>query len=86
LPRLPPRLRYGSDEDALGFCRRFFGGYNDEHRHSGIGFHTPADVYYGRAELIGAQRAMVLEGAYAAHPEANLNLARSGLRREPSLW
>jgi putative transposase len=63
LPRLPSRPRLGSYEDALGFCRRFVGWYNDEHRHSGIGFHTPADVHYGRVELIGAQRAMVLEGA-----------------------
>jgi putative transposase len=39
------------------------------HRHSGIGFHTPADVHYGRAELVHAQRATVLDAAYAAHPE-----------------
>jgi putative transposase len=39
------------------------------HRHSGIGFHTPADVHYGRAEQIRAQRARVPDAAYAAHPE-----------------
>ena len=61
--------RFGSIEDARGFCRRFFPWYNDEHRHSGIGFHTPADVHYGRAELVRAQRAGVLDAAYAAHPE-----------------
>ena len=37
--------------------------------HSGIGFHTPADVHYGRAELIRADRGLVLDAAYAAHPE-----------------
>lgn len=31
----------------LAFCRRFFCWYNEEHRHSGIGFHTPADVPTG---------------------------------------
>jgi putative transposase len=36
--------RFGSYQDAHAFCGRFFGWYNDEHRHSGIGFHTPADV------------------------------------------
>jgi putative transposase len=66
-PQFPSR--FGSFEDALAFCRRFFSWYNDEHRHSGIGLHTPADVHYGRAELVQAQRGLVLETAYAAHPE-----------------
>jgi len=61
--------RFGSQEDAHGFCRRFFPWYNDDHRHSGIGFHVPADVHYGRAELVRAQRADVLAVAYAAHSE-----------------
>jgi putative transposase len=66
-PEFPDR--FGSYEDALSFCRRFFTWYNDEHRHSGIGLHTPADVHYGRAEQVRAERAVVLEAAYAAHPE-----------------
>jgi putative transposase len=66
-PEFPDR--FGSFEDALAFCRRFFGWYNHEHCHSGIGFHTPGDVQYGRAEQVRAGRAVVLEGAYAAHPE-----------------
>lgn len=66
-PEFPER--FGSYQDAHAFCSRFFGWYNHEHRHSGIGFHTPADVHYGRAELIRAQRAEVLDAAYAAHPE-----------------
>jgi putative transposase len=61
--------RFGSFEDAHAFCGRFFRWYNDEHRHSGIGFHTPADVHYGRAELVQARRAEVLTAAYAVHPE-----------------
>jgi len=66
-PEFPDR--FGCLEDAHAFCTRFFGWYNQEHRHSGIGFHTPADVHYGRAELVQAQRARVLDAAYAAHPE-----------------
>jgi len=66
-PEFPDR--FGSYQDAHAFCGRFFRWYNDEHRHSGIGFHTPADVHYGRAELVRAQRAEVLSAAYAAHPE-----------------
>lgn len=61
--------RFGCYEDALGFCRRFFAWYNDEHRHSGIGWHTPADVHSGRAPRLREYRATVLDAAYAAHPE-----------------
>src|SRR5450759_2588112 len=43
--------------------------YNDDHRHSGIGLHTPADVHYGRAEAIRRRRGVVLLDAYAEHPE-----------------
>ncbi|MFP4512977.1 MAG: IS3 family transposase, partial [Acidimicrobiales bacterium] len=43
--------------------------YNHHHRHSGIGLHTPADVHHGRAELIRAQRQVVLDAAYAARPD-----------------
>ena len=66
-PEFP--ARFGCFEDAHSFCKRFFRWYNYDHRHSGIGYHTPADVHYGRAELVRAERAMVLDAAYAAHPE-----------------
>ena len=66
-PEFPDR--FGCFQDAHSFCSRFFNWYNHEHRHSGIGFHTPADVHYGRAEHIREQRAVVLNDAYAAHPE-----------------
>jgi putative transposase len=66
-PEFPDR--FGSFQDAHTFCDRFFRWYNHEHRHSGIGFHTPADVHYGRAELVRARRAEVLTAAYAEHPE-----------------
>ena len=61
--------RFGCFEDAHSFCRRFFTWYNADHRHSGIGFHTPADVHYGWAEGARAQRGLVLDAAYANHPE-----------------
>jgi putative transposase len=61
--------RFGCIEDSRVFCDRFFGWYNHDHRHSGIGLHVPADVHYGRAELIRAARADVLTTAFQAHPE-----------------
>ena len=60
---------FGSIEDGRTFCRRFFSWYNDDHRHSGIGFHTPAAVHYGHAEGLQLERARVLQTAYTAHPE-----------------
>jgi hypothetical protein len=47
----------------------FFGWYNHQHRHSGIGADGPADVHYGRAEQITAARGRVLDAAYATNPE-----------------
>jgi len=61
--------RFGSIHDARAFCGRFFRWYNDEHRHSGIALLTPADVHHGRAAQIINARGVVLDGAFAAHPE-----------------
>lgn len=61
--------RFGCEQDARAFCQRFFTWYNEKHRHSGIGYHTPADVHYGRAEDLRRQRVNVLSAAYVLHPE-----------------
>lgn len=61
--------RFGSLEDARTFCDGFFLAYNHEHRHSGIGMHTPASVHFGTAEQIRLQRQLTLDRAYATHPE-----------------
>ena len=60
--------RFGCIQDARAFCEAFFAYYNHEHRHSGIGYHTPASVHYGTAEEVRAQRAETLDAAYAANP------------------
>ena len=60
--------RFGSIADARVFCEQFFSYYNHEHRHSGIGLHTPASVHYGTAKEIRAKRAVTLDSAYAANP------------------
>ncbi len=61
--------RFGSVQDARVHGQRFFRWYNHEHRHSGIGYHTPWDVHTGAAPGVRDLRAAVLTGAYAAHPE-----------------
>ena len=60
--------RFGSIEDARAFCAAFFEHYNHVHRHAGIGLHTPASVHFGTAAEIRAQRAAILDAAYAANP------------------
>ncbi|KJE19387.1 integrase family protein [Frankia torreyi] len=60
--------QFGSLHDARRFCEGFFTAYNHEHRHSGIGFHTPASVHFGTAEQVQAHRQAALDRAHAAHP------------------
>ena len=66
-PEFPER--FGSYEDALGFCHAFFRYYNHEHRHSGVGLMTPYAVHHGLAPRITAARQQTLMAAYARHPE-----------------
>jgi putative transposase len=61
--------RFGALEDARAHTIDFVAWYNHEHYHSGIAYHTPADVHAGRAAAINATRATTLMAAYAAHPE-----------------
>ena len=61
--------RFGEIEDARGFCRDFFGWYNAEHHHVGLGMLTPADVHQGRVEECVAERQRVLDAAFEVHPE-----------------
>ena len=52
-------------------CETFFTYYNHEHRHSGIGYHTPASVHYGTAIEVRVQRQVTLNAAYTANPTLN---------------
>jgi putative transposase len=61
--------RFTGWHHALGYCRGFVPWYNDEHRHAGIAMLTPADVYFGRAPQILAERQRVLDQAFALHPQ-----------------
>jgi len=66
-PEFPER--FGSQEHAVGVAQALIGWYNTEHHHSALGFLTPEDVHYGRAQSVLAQRQRVLDGAYRKHPE-----------------
>ncbi|MDQ3328889.1 MAG: IS3 family transposase [Chloroflexota bacterium] len=61
--------RFDSIEHARAFCQGFFAWYNHAHRHSGIGYMTPAAVHTGQAPRLYAARQRVLDQAFVAHPE-----------------
>ena len=42
--------------------------YNNEHRHSGLCFLTPADVHFGRAQEILAKRNELMQQVWKQHP------------------
>jgi putative transposase len=65
-PRFPER--FASLAHARSFVDTFFDHYNHHHRHSGIGYHTPASVHRGHHHAIRAHRQAVLDHAYTTHP------------------
>jgi putative transposase len=61
--------RFGAIEDARGWGSDLIDWYNHEHHHSGLAMLTPADVHFGRVEQRVAERQVVLDAAFHAHPE-----------------
>jgi putative transposase len=55
--------------DAKDFCRGYFTWYNEQHRHSGIAYLTPAMMHAGNGEHELQRRHEVMLRAYATHPE-----------------
>lgn len=70
-PQFPDR--FDSLQHAENVCRDLFHWYNTEHQHSALALLTPADVHYGRAADMLAERQRVLDAAYAATPERFVN-------------
>ena len=78
--------RFGSQEDARGFCQDFFRWYNTEHHHSGIGLMTPQMVHYGLAQEVFRAREKVLLAAYETHPERFVRKAPVPLALPQTAW
>ena len=66
-PQFPGR--FAGIDDARAFSADFFAWHNYQHRHSGIGYHTPASVHHRTAAEIRQHRTQILNRAFAAHPE-----------------
>jgi len=60
--------RFDSIEHARAFCQSFFLWYNNEHRHSGIAYMTPAAVHTGQAQHLYKVRQGVLDTAFQLNP------------------
>ncbi|MFD4792940.1 integrase core domain-containing protein [Streptomyces anulatus] len=64
---------YPARYDSLAHAREWFDASiaycNHDHRHSGIGWHTPASVHFGTAEEVRDQRAATLAEACTRRPE-----------------
>ena len=73
--------RFHSLNEARSFCQTFFAWYNYDHRHSGIGYMTPAAVHNDVAKIIYDQRDQVLQNAFAQHP----NRFKNTCPRPPAL-
>jgi len=61
--------QFGCQPDARSWALEFFQWYNYEHHHSALALLTPADVHFGRAQAVFAQRQQVLAAAYQKNPE-----------------
>lgn len=60
--------RFNSLPAARAFVAEFVDYYNHDHRHAGIGLHTPADVHYGLAPATARRRSEALAAARVQHP------------------
>lgn len=59
---------FASIHAARIFMVDFVRWYNDEHRHSGLAFLTPADVHFGRAPEVLATRNAAMQLAWRRNP------------------
>jgi putative transposase len=80
-PDYPGRFRDAAH--ARRWFTEFFEWYANRHRHSGLAFFTPADVFFGRVAGLAATRQLALDAAYQAHPERFVR-GRPAVRLPPS--
>jgi putative transposase len=56
-------------QQARDWAGELIGWYNQQHRHSGIAWHTPISVFDGNYRKINRQRQTLLDDHYAANPK-----------------
>jgi putative transposase len=78
--------RFGCQPAARSWAQDFFQWYNHEHHHSALGLLTPADVHFGRAPAVLAQRQQVLATAYRKNPERFVKGQPTPLQLPQAVW
>ena len=78
--------RFASLAHARAFLRSFFDWYNNRHHHDRLALLTPHDVHHGLVAERLAQRARVLDAAYAAHPERFVHRAPVPVAPPDTVW
>jgi putative transposase len=78
--------RFGSIQEGRVFGQRFFSWYNNEHRHSGIAYLTPAQVHYGRAREILDARHRVITAAALRHRERFVHGLPKRIEAPSAVW
>ena len=83
-PEFPDR--FGGPEDARQQAGQLIDWYNNEHRHSSLGFLTPADVHHDRvAQRLGV-RDRALHAAFADRPERFVRGKPNAQRPPAAAW
>jgi putative transposase len=83
-PQFPKR--FGCIEDAKAFCRCFFGWYNQEHHHAGLGLMTPDQVHYGQVDAVHTARQETLDRAFHNNPERFVRKAPQPPAKPTAAW
>lgn len=77
-----PSSGFSNLEEARLWVDKFTRWYNEEHRHSGIGYVTPLQRHTGEDKELLAQRDKVYQAAKAANPKRWSRQTRNWQRRE----
>ena len=83
-PRFPKR--FGCIEDARTFCCQFFGWYNQDRHHGGIGLMTSDRVDYGQVDAVHAARQATLDRAFRENPERFVKKAPTPPEKPTAVW
>lgn len=78
--------RFDCFDHALGCCAHLFDWYNNHHRHWNLGLLTPAAVHTRASGGLLEKRRLVLEQAYAMHPERFVRGVPRPLRPAAEVW
>lgn len=77
---------FGGFEDARGQIKPILNWYSYEHRHSSLGFLTPAQVHFGLDKSALDARANTLRQAFVRHPERFVHGCPKPQRPQPVVW